>query len=113
MRARNSAVPRAPAAVTRVGEAEVGDRTMVDALVPAVETLSRTKDFVAAADAAAAGARGTAELRARMGRASYLGERAKGEPDPGAMGVALFLWVVARVIAGSTPTPPLDCGLDQ
>ncbi|MCV7424315.1 dihydroxyacetone kinase subunit L [Mycobacterium yunnanensis] len=101
------------AAVTRVGEAQVGDRTMVDALAPAVETLTRTEDFVAAADAAADGARRTADLRARMGRASYLGERAKGEPDPGAMGAALFLWVVARVVTGSTPTPPLDCGLDQ
>jgi len=101
------------AAITRVGEAAVGDRTMVDALAPAVETLSRTEDFGATADAAAAGARGTADLRARMGRASYLGERAKGEPDPGAMGIALFLWVVASVVTGSAPTPPLDCGLGQ
>ncbi|MEU0497568.1 dihydroxyacetone kinase subunit DhaL [Mycobacterium sp. NPDC006124] len=95
------------AAITRVGEAEVGDRTMVDALAPAVETLSRTEDLAAAADAAAAGARGTADLRARMGRASYLGERAKGEPDPGAMGVALFMWVVAGAVTGSAVASPL------
>lgn len=101
------------AAITRVGEAAVGDRTLVDALAPAVETLTQTANFDAAAQAAATGARDTADMRARMGRASYLGDRARGEPDPGAMGIALFLWVVASVVTGSSPTPPLDCGLGQ
>lgn len=101
------------AAIVRVGEAAIGDRTMVDALSPAVESLSATGDFIAASDAAAEGSRATAFMRARMGRASYLGERAKGEPDPGAAGVALFLWVVARVITRASVTPPLDCGLED
>lgn len=101
------------AAITRVGEAEVGDRTMVDALAPAVESLAQTGDFAAAAQAAATGAHDTADMRARMGRASYLGDRARGEPDPGAMGIAIFLWVVAGVVTGSSPTPPSDCGLRQ
>lgn len=101
------------AAIMRVGEAAIGDRTMVDALSPAVESLSATGDFIAAADAAAEGSRATASMRARMGRASYLGERAKGEPDPGAAGVALFLWVVASVITRASVTPPLDCGLED
>lgn len=100
-------------AIVRVGEAAIGDRTMVDALSPAVESLSATGDFIAAADAAAEGSRATASMRARMGRASYLGERAKGEPDPGAAGVALFLWVVASVITRASVTPPLDCGLED
>ena len=100
------------AAIMRVGEAAIGDRTMVDALSPAVDSLSATGDFIAAADAAAEGSRATASMRARMGRASYLGERAKGEPDPGAAGVALFLWVVASVITRASVTPPLDCGLE-
>ena len=100
------------AAIVRVGEAAVGDRTMVDALAPAAESLSATGDFVSAAEAAAEGMRATASLRARMGRASYLGDRARGEPDPGAGGVALFLWVVATVLTGSSVAPPLDCGLE-
>jgi dihydroxyacetone kinase-like protein len=98
------------AAITRVGEAAVGDRTLVDALAPAVESLTQTEDFAAAAQAAATGAHGTADMRARMGRASYLGDRARGEPDPGAMGIALFLWVVAGVVTGSSPAPPLGLG---
>jgi dihydroxyacetone kinase len=99
-------------AITRVGEAAVGDRTMVDALAPAVESLRQTGDFASAAQAAATGAHATSSMRARMGRASYVGERAKGEPDPGAAGVALFLWVVATVLTRSSVTPPLDCGLE-
>jgi phosphoenolpyruvate---glycerone phosphotransferase subunit DhaL len=100
-------------AIVRVGEAATGDRTMVDALAPAAESLTATGEFRSAAQAAADGSRATASLRARMGRASYLGDRAKGEPDPGAAGVALFLWVVASVITRSSITPPLDCGLDE
>jgi dihydroxyacetone kinase phosphoprotein-dependent L subunit len=83
------------AAIQRVGEAQVGDRTLVDALAPAVEAL--TQGFAAAARAAQEGADRTAELRARMGRASYVGERVKGEPDPGAVGIALFFRTVAEV----------------
>lgn len=100
-------------AITRVGEAAVGDRTMVDALAPAVESLRDTGDFAAAAGAAVEGAHATAAMRARMGRASYVGERAKGEPDPGAAGVALFMWVVATVLTRTSIAPPLDCGLEQ
>jgi phosphoenolpyruvate---glycerone phosphotransferase subunit DhaL len=100
-------------AIVRVGEAAVGDRTMVDALAPAAESLTTADDFVAAAEAAAEGARATASMRARMGRASYVGDRAKGEPDPGAAGVALFLWVVASVLTRSSVAPPLECGLEE
>jgi dihydroxyacetone kinase phosphoprotein-dependent L subunit len=101
------------AAIVRVGEAAAGDRTMVDALIPAAESFTETKNFASAAQAAAEGAHATASMRARMGRASYVGDRAKGEPDPGAMGVALFLWVVASVVTRSTVDPPLNCGLDD
>lgn len=96
------------AAITRVGEAAPGDRTMIDAIAPAIETLSRTGDFGEAARAAADGARATAQMRARMGRASYLGDRAKGEPDPGAAGFALFLWVVSAVVDGTTAAAPFS-----
>jgi dihydroxyacetone kinase len=87
------------AAIQRVGEAEVGDRTLVDALVPAVAALEDdgAGAFARAAEAAADGARSTAELRARLGRASYVGDRAKGVADPGAVGVALLFWALAEV----------------
>ncbi|MGQ4272156.1 DAK2 domain-containing protein, partial [Nocardiopsis changdeensis] len=49
------------------------------------------------AEAAARGAAGTADLTPRRGRASYVGERAVGVPDPGALGVALLFLVLARV----------------
>ncbi|MCC3313020.1 dihydroxyacetone kinase subunit DhaL [Nocardia africana] len=88
------------AAIQRVGEAEVGDRTMVDALAPAAEALSGD-DVAAMVNGAVDGALSTATLRARRGRASYLGERAVGHPDPGAVGVALLLCVLAEPVCGT------------
>jgi dihydroxyacetone kinase phosphoprotein-dependent L subunit len=82
-------------AIQRVGEAQVGDRTLVDALAPAVEAMPR--GFAAAADAAEEGADGTAQMPARMGRASYVGDRAMGAADPGAVGVALLFRAAAAV----------------
>lgn len=78
------------AAIQRVGEAQVGDKTLVDALAPAVEALRAAdgplRDALrAAGEAASAGARETAEVRARRGRASYVGEHARGVTDPGAV----------------------------
>ena len=92
------------AAIQRVGEAQVGDRTLVDALAPAVDALTGG-DYTAAAKAAAEGAAHTGELRARMGRASYVGDRAKGEPDPGAVGIALLFWAVATVVSPEADLP--------
>jgi phosphoenolpyruvate---glycerone phosphotransferase subunit DhaL len=98
------------AAIQRVGEAQVGDRTLVDALAPAVTALQADPaDLAGAARAAVEGARDTAELQARMGRASYVGERAKGAPDPGAVGTALFFRALARVAAPDAEVPsPLE-----
>ncbi|ROO86168.1 dihydroxyacetone kinase DhaL subunit [Actinocorallia herbida] len=92
------------AAIQRVGEARVGDRTMVDALSPAVESLRVGGSPTEAAQAARTGARATADLRARMGRASYVGDRAQGHPDPGAVGIALLFWSRA---AAESPSPDL------
>ncbi|MEU7749977.1 DAK2 domain-containing protein [Nonomuraea sp. NPDC049158] len=97
------------AAIQRVGEAGVGDCTLVDALVPAVAALESdgAGAFARAATAAADGARSTAELRARLGRASYVGERARGVADPGAVGVALLFRALAEVEEpGSKIAPP-------
>lgn len=87
------------------GKAESGDKTMVDALTPAVNAAkaaaegggSVTEVLSAAADAAAEGAEATFPLQARKGRASYLGERSIGHIDPGAQSTAYLL----RALAGA------------
>jgi dihydroxyacetone kinase-like protein len=85
------------AAIQRVGEARRGDRTMLDALIPARDALMDGGTISDAADAALAGAQGTALIRARHGRASYVGDHALGVPDPGAMGLALLFWSAQKV----------------
>ena len=76
------------------GKASVGDKTMVDALQPAVEAFAASDDFSSAWSAAAAaahtGAEATAALMARQGRAKYLGERSIGHQDAGATTIALM-----------------------
>ncbi|MEU8586056.1 dihydroxyacetone kinase subunit DhaL [Streptomyces sp. NPDC048664] len=76
-------------AVMALGGAAPGDKTMVDALVPAVDALGTS--FAAASAAAEEGARATTPLQARKGRASYLGERSVGHQDPGATSSALLV----------------------
>jgi dihydroxyacetone kinase-like protein len=89
------------------GRAEPGDKTMVDALVPALDTLERELGSglaaaLAAASAAADGGRdATVPLQARKGRASYLGERSIGHEDPGAASAALLVAAAARTLAPS------------
>ncbi|MFD9394005.1 dihydroxyacetone kinase subunit DhaL [Streptomyces sp. NPDC060000] len=76
-------------AVMQLGGAAPGDKTMIDALVPAVDALSH--GFGAARVAAEQGAEATTPLQARKGRASYLGERSIGHQDPGATSAALLI----------------------
>ncbi|MET9121334.1 dihydroxyacetone kinase subunit DhaL [Streptomyces sp. NPDC004528] len=76
-------------AVMALGGAAPGDKTMIDALVPAVDALSDS--FAAAAAAAQEGAAATIPLQARKGRASYLGERSIGHQDPGATSSSLLI----------------------
>lgn len=90
------------------GHAEAGDKTMVDAWAAAaraaqevVTRVGQSEDspavvLEAAAQAAAAGARATESMRARRGRASYLGERSRGHRDPGAVSTALILDAAAQ-----------------
>ena len=98
------ALKAAADAVARLGDARVGDRTMLDALVPAVEALEVAGDdargaLAAAIQAAAAGAKATAAITSRRGRSSYLGDRAVGHPDPGAEAVVVWLSAIAGAIA--------------
>jgi dihydroxyacetone kinase-like protein len=92
------------------GKAEPGDKTMVDALLPAAEALrvaaGAGADLPAAcraaADAAEDGMRATTPLVARKGRASYLGERSAGHQDPGATSSWLLLETAAQAFAGAS-----------
>jgi dihydroxyacetone kinase-like protein len=95
--------------VKQRGKAEAGDKTMVDALEPAVEAAKGAAGdgsvagvFRAAAEAAKEGAEATVPLTARRGRASYLGERAAGHQDPGATSTYLLLDAAARTLEGSS-----------
>src|SRR5205085_11504543 len=91
--------------VRKLGRAAPGEKTMVDALAPAVAAYADAADrgeaaaARAAADAAEEGARATVPLQARKGRASYLGERSIGHPDPGATSTALIFAALADVTA--------------
>ncbi|MFJ6128187.1 dihydroxyacetone kinase subunit DhaL [Streptomyces griseoviridis] len=76
-------------AVMTLGGAAPGDKTMIDALLPAVDALG--DGFGAARTAAEQGALATTPLQARKGRASYLGERSIGHQDPGATSAALLV----------------------
>lgn len=86
------------------GKAELGDKTMVDALSPAVKSLQQAVDehlpldqaLQRSAEAARMGMEATIPLVARKGRASYLGERSAGHQDPGATSSFLLLNAAAQ-----------------
>jgi len=92
--------------VVDLGAAAPGDKTMVDALRPAVDALREGLDAGASLDAALAaaaaaaedGARSTVPMQARKGRASYLGERSIGHQDPGATSAALIMRALERAV---------------
>jgi dihydroxyacetone kinase-like protein len=87
------------------GKAALGDKTMLDALLPAVDAMrgaleagsDLTEILERGAAAAEAGMRATISMSARKGRASYLGERSVGHPDPGATASHLMLKAAAEV----------------
>ncbi len=92
--------------VVELGAAQPGDKTMVDALGPAVDALESALDagepleaaLAAATEAAESGAKATVPLQARKGRASYLGERSIGHQDPGATSAALIMAALQRAV---------------
>jgi dihydroxyacetone kinase-like protein len=96
-------------AVQRLGAAVEGDKTIVDAFVPALDGFEkelRNGGVLAsaasrAAEAAREGARATVPMEARKGRASYLGPRSVGHQDPGATSTALLFGALARVAGRS------------
>ena len=103
------ALEAAMGGVMQRGKAEVGDKTMVDALQPAVDAAKEAAGgpdasvagvFRAAAGGAEEGMEATIPLTARRGRASYLGARAQGHQDPGATSTYYLLDAAARTLGG-------------
>jgi dihydroxyacetone kinase len=98
-KAWNEAFAAGVAAVSEIGGAKVGDRTMVDALVPALEAWTKALAGGAAPRevwsrciaAAEEGTAATAAMTPKLGRASYLGQRALGTPDAGASAVTIWM----------------------
>jgi dihydroxyacetone kinase-like protein len=90
------------------GKAELGDKTMVDALTPAVESLKKSAQngddlghaLHESAEAAKQGMVDTIPMVAKKGRASYLGERSAGHQDPGATSSYLLLEAAAETLDG-------------
>jgi dihydroxyacetone kinase len=86
-------------AISELGGAKPGDRTMLDALYPAAAAFRKaleqglpwTTAISTAATAAQLGADETAKLLPKRGRSAYIGERALGSPDPGAQAIAVWL----------------------
>jgi len=92
------------------GKAELEDKTMVDALLPAAEALNAASSGLSladalrrAAEAAERGMKATIPLVARKGRASYLGERSAGHQDPGATSSWLLMEAAAEALALDAP----------
>jgi len=92
--------------VQQRGKAQPGDKTMVDALGPAIDALRSAAEagseapaaLRAAAHAAQQGAEATIPMQAKKGRASYLGERSIGHQDPGATSTALMIQSLAETL---------------
>jgi len=86
-------------AISELGGAKPGDRTMLDALDPFVKTLQKNilggapkgAAVLAAVEAATQGAEATSQMKPSLGRSSYLGDRVLGHPDPGAKAIAIWL----------------------
>jgi dihydroxyacetone kinase-like protein len=103
----HAALEAAVAGVVELGAASPGDKTMVDALRPAVDTLGDAVEsglplaeaLEKAAEAAEEGAKATVPMQARKGRASYLGERSIGHQDPGATSAVLVIRALQRAVA--------------
>jgi dihydroxyacetone kinase len=104
-----TAVRRGAEAIQAAGKAQLGDKTMLDALCPFVDELQAWLDagdrladgWRKAAGTAVTAAEATAGLLPRVGRARPLGARSIGTPDPGAVSMGLVLTAVGEVLAGA------------
>jgi phosphoenolpyruvate---glycerone phosphotransferase subunit DhaL len=85
-------------AMKRRGKSDVGEKTMLDVLVPVLEALRSGVDLAAVREVAAASRAATRDMVATRGRASFLGERSRGHDDPGAAGAQLVIGAVCDVL---------------
>ena len=92
-----ASLSRACARICDLGEVGVGDKSMVDALAPAIAALD-TGDLEAAINAARAGRDSTKDLAARRGRAQYVEDGGRGHLDPGAVSVVIFMETLQEVL---------------
>jgi ATP-dependent dihydroxyacetone kinase len=107
----SAAVVSACRGLSQVGQAKAGDRTMIDALWPFAVTFDEelktrrpvNEALKKAAAQAEEGAAATANIIAKRGRSSYLGQRVLGHPDPGAVAVAIWLRAVVRTLTVDGP----------
>jgi dihydroxyacetone kinase len=94
-------------AISELGGAKPGDRTMLDALYPFVRSLKGAganlswQILLNAVSEAQRGADATAQMKPRLGRSSYLQDRVLGHPDPGAIAVVIWLRAVTAMMAGN------------
>jgi len=101
------------AGVKAIGKAEVGEKTLIDALQPACEALesaaasgrSMSEALRVSAEAAEAGAEATKGMRATKGRARYLGERSIGHQDAGATSISLIVRSLHEYVEGLDDEP--------
>ena len=99
-------------AVSKVGGAKLGDRTMLDALVPFAKMLKAlfekagsATDARVALSAAEQGAETTAQMMPKRGRSGSVGSRALGHPDPGAVAAVVWLRAIVDTVAGTGTSP--------
>ncbi|HZY73952.1 MAG TPA: dihydroxyacetone kinase subunit DhaL, partial [Edaphobacter sp.] len=91
-------------AISELGGAKSGDRTMLDALDPFVQSLKMAKGeasrevLIAAVESAENGVEATARMKPRLGRSSYLGDRVLGYPDPGAKAATIWLRAASEAL---------------
>ncbi len=93
-------------AISELGGAKPGDRTMLDALDPFLRTLQQgakpeREGVLAAVEAAERGAEATAQMLPKLGRSSYLGGRVLGYPDPGAKAISVWLRAACEALFSS------------
>ncbi|MDD5578482.1 MAG: dihydroxyacetone kinase subunit DhaL [Methylobacter sp.] len=101
-------------AVKQRGKADAGEKTMLDVLIPAAESLKQAAANSAAlpevlekvAHAAVTGMESTCDMLATKGRASFLGERTRGHIDAGAKTAQLIICTITDVLASHSATPP-------
>jgi dihydroxyacetone kinase len=92
-------------AISELGGAKPGDRTMLDALDPFVKALKKSgggeasrEAVLTAVEAAEGGVEATAQMKPRLGRSSYLGDRVRGYADPGAKAITVWLRAASEAL---------------